>query len=180
MVNLSRIRVAALIVGITPYFLERENFWFEKNLKKILTAAKTQSFFEDNTIYLEKDEVYGFSSLLRKLDEIGYTNAKLAGAASILVQELKDAGCKHSMRKTVLGHIQRGGVPIAYDRVLATQFGVKAFGMVLEGRFGEMVSYKHPYIISVPFKEAISKPHFVTKESDLMKSARGVGISFGD
>lgn len=72
MVNLSRIRATALIVGITPYFLERENFWFEKNLKKILTAAKTQSFFEDNTIYLEKDEVYGFSSLLRKLDEIGY------------------------------------------------------------------------------------------------------------
>jgi 6-phosphofructokinase 1 len=84
------------------------------------------------------------------------------------------------MRKTVLGHIQRGGIPIAYDRVLATQFGVKAFELVLEAKFGEMVSYRHPNIISVPFTDAIREPHFVTLDSDLMKSARGVGISFGD
>ena len=61
-----------LIVGITPYFLERENFWFEKNLKKILTAGKTRSFFEENTIFLEKDQIYNFSQFLRKLDEMGY------------------------------------------------------------------------------------------------------------
>jgi len=61
-----------LIVSIIPYFLERENFWFEKNLKKILMAAKTQSFFEDNTIYLEKDQTLNLSEFLRKLDEIGY------------------------------------------------------------------------------------------------------------
>ena len=84
------------------------------------------------------------------------------------------------MRKAVLGHIQRGGVPIAYDRVLATQFGVHAFEMVLEGKFGEMVSYRHPYITSVPFKEAIQKPNLVTSDTALMINARGVGISFGD
>ncbi len=62
----------ALIVSITPYFLERGNLWFEENLKKILEAKRTQSFFEDNTIFLEKQKEYNFSELLRKIDEMGY------------------------------------------------------------------------------------------------------------
>jgi len=61
-----------LICSITPYFLEKGNFWFEKNLRKILEARKTQSFFEDNTIFLEKNHSYNFSQFLRRLDEIGY------------------------------------------------------------------------------------------------------------
>jgi len=61
-----------LICGITPYFLEKGNFWFEENLKKILSARKTQSFFEANTIYIEKDKDCNFSKFLRKLDEMGY------------------------------------------------------------------------------------------------------------
>jgi len=61
-----------LIAGITPYFLKRGNFWFEKNLKKLLEAKKTQSFFDQNIIFVEKDQKYNFSQFLRKLDEIGY------------------------------------------------------------------------------------------------------------
>ena len=61
-----------LIVSITPYFLEREVLWFEENLKKILEARKTRSFFENNILYLEKDQIFNFSQFLRKLDEMGY------------------------------------------------------------------------------------------------------------
>jgi len=61
-----------LIVSITPYFLDKEVFWFVKNLKKILRASKTQLFFQDNIIFLEKSESYNFSQFLRKLDEMGY------------------------------------------------------------------------------------------------------------
>jgi len=61
-----------LIVSITPYFLEKQGFWFEENLEKLLEAKKTQSFFEDNIIYLEKDHSYNFGQILRKLDEMGY------------------------------------------------------------------------------------------------------------
>ena len=61
-----------LICAITPYFLEKGNFWFEKNLQKIIEARKTQSFFEDNTLYLTKKQNYNFSQFLRKLDEMGY------------------------------------------------------------------------------------------------------------
>jgi len=62
-------------------------------------------------------------------EEIGYENRRLGGVANVLMNQLKEAGCEHSIRTTVLGHLQRGGVPIAYDRVLATQFGVKAFDL---------------------------------------------------
>jgi transcription-repair coupling factor (superfamily II helicase) len=61
-----------LIVSIIPYFLERENFWFEKNFKKILEARKTQIFWQENTLFLEKNLKIPLSFLLRKLDEMGY------------------------------------------------------------------------------------------------------------
>jgi len=61
-----------LICSITPYFLEKGNFWFEENLKEILEAKKTQSFFEDNTAYLTKNQKISLSEVLRKLDELGY------------------------------------------------------------------------------------------------------------
>ncbi|MBI3337455.1 MAG: DEAD/DEAH box helicase [Candidatus Staskawiczbacteria bacterium] len=61
-----------LIVGITPYFLDKEVFWFQENLQDILNAQNSQSFFQDNIIFLEKNQNYNFSQFLRKLDEMGY------------------------------------------------------------------------------------------------------------
>jgi len=61
-----------LVCGITPYFLEKENFWFEENLDKILKARKTQSFFQDNVLFVEKNQNSNLSQTLRKLDEMGY------------------------------------------------------------------------------------------------------------
>jgi 6-phosphofructokinase 1 len=113
-------------------------------------------------------------------DEVGYLNFKLGGIAFRLSQQLKDAGCEHDIRETILGHLQRGGVPIAYDRVLATQFGVKAFEMALNGEFGRMVSFRFPEIISVSLSDAIQKPNLVEPDNALVRTARGIGISFGD
>jgi len=112
--------------------------------------------------------------------EVGYENVRLGGVASKLIHELKTAGLETDMRETVLGHLQRGGTPIAYDRVLATQFGAKAFEMVLAQEFGKMVAYRHPNIVSVPFTEAITQYNFVDPDSDLVKTARGIGICMGD
>ena len=112
--------------------------------------------------------------------EVGYKNIRLGGVASKLIHELKKAGLETDMRETVLGHLQRGGTPIAYDRVLATQFGAKAFEMVLNEEFGKMVAYRHPNIVTVPFHEAISHYNFVDPNSDLVKAARGIGICMGD
>lgn len=112
--------------------------------------------------------------------EIGYENLILGGAGNQLAIEMKAAGMKSDIRTTILGHLQRGGIPTAFDRILATQFGVKAFEMVLEGKFGEMAAYRHPEIVSVPIIEAIKNYNFIDLESNLIKTARGIGISFGD
>lgn len=109
-----------------------------------------------------------------------YAMPKLSGAAVRLKEELVKAGFEEDIRETVLGHLQRGGTPIAYDRVLATQFGVKAFELALDGGFGEMVAYRHPDIISVPLTEVIKQYNAVDKYSGLVKTARGIDISFGD
>lgn len=113
--------------------------------------------------------------------EVGYENARLGGVAYAVSNQIKAAGFDSGdVRETILGHLQRGGVPIAYDRVLATQFGVKAFELVKEKQFGHMVSYRHPDIVSVPFTEAIGKMNFVESDSDIIQTAKGCGICFGD
>jgi len=112
-------------------------------------------------------------------DEVGYSNKHLGGIARHLIKQLKEVGFAHDMRETVLGHLQRGGIPIAYDRVLSAQFGVKAFEMALKGEFGQMVAYRHPSFVAVPLKEAIAKPNLVTKNNALIKTAKGLGISLG-
>lgn len=116
----------------------------------------------------------------RESDEAGYQNKMLGGIAMKLVGDLKRLGIKHDMRATVLGHLQRGGVPCAYDRILATNFGVKAFECVLEEKFGEIVVYNHPNVVSVPIVDAISRYNIVEKESALLRTARAIGIAFGE
>lgn len=111
--------------------------------------------------------------------EPGYENRVLGGIGFQLEKELKAAGCEYSIRTTVLGHLQRGGIPNAYDRILASRFGVKAFELVLEKKFGNMVSYKHNEITYVPIKEAIEKLNRVTPDTDLLKTALGLGICIG-
>ena len=61
-----------LIVSITPYFLEKGVVWFKENIEDVLKARKSQSFFEDNTVFLEKGQNYNLSQFLRKIDEMGY------------------------------------------------------------------------------------------------------------
>jgi 6-phosphofructokinase 1 len=116
----------------------------------------------------------------KQATEVGYENVRLGGIAFKLSAELKAAGLQADIRETVLGHIQRGGVPIAYDRILATQFGVKAFEMVLANDFGKMVTYKNNDILTVSLKEAVEKYNTVNPDAFIVKAAKGVGISFGD
>ncbi|MBT1711148.1 ATP-dependent 6-phosphofructokinase, partial [Fulvivirgaceae bacterium PWU5] len=110
----------------------------------------------------------------------GSEHVRLGGVAYQLSQQLKDAGCKAEIRETVLGHVQRGGTPVAFDRVLATLFGVKAFELVLANDFGKMVSFRNNTITAVTLEEATSSHHVVEKDSYLVQAAKGLNISFGD
>ncbi len=112
--------------------------------------------------------------------EKGSEHVRLGGVAFQLTQQLKDAGCKAEIRETVLGHTQRGGTPIAFDRVLATLFGVKAMELVIHAEFGKMVALKNNSVSYVSLEEATREYNFVNKDSFLVKAAKGLGISFGD
>jgi 6-phosphofructokinase 1 len=94
-------------------------------------------------------------------DEFGH--AKLGGIANILAREIeKRTGFE--TRATVLGHIQRGGSPSAFDRVLATRYGLGAIDMVHRGEFGCMAALRSNRIISISLKEAISRNRIVDDE----------------
>lgn len=82
-------------------------------------------------------------------------------------------------RVTVLGHLQRGGSPCPFDRILATRYGTAAVELIAQRKFGEMVSYQPPLITSVPLEKAISNLKLVDPEGELVKTAEGMGVSFG-
>ena len=84
------------------------------------------------------------------------------------------------IRVTVLGHVQRGGSPIAYDRILATRFGKAASDLVARGEFGKMVALRNDAIVAVPIADAVANPKYVDPNGQIVTTARSVGISFGD
>lgn len=119
-------------------------------------------------------------TITSSVGEKGSEHVRLGGVAYQLSQQLKKAGCAAEIRETVLGHVQRGGSPTAFDRVLASLFGVKAFELVLEGNFGRMVALKNNQITSVTLEEATREYNIVSKGGPLVKAAKGLGIIFGD
>ena len=83
-------------------------------------------------------------------------------------------------RVTVLGHLQRGGSPTAFDRWLATRYGAAAVRTAAQGSFGRMVALRDAKVIDIPISEALAVPKRVNLKGDAIATARGIGISFGD
>ena len=104
---------------------------------------------------------------------------RLGGIGEIVGREIA-ARLDRDVRTVVLGHLQRGGTPTAFDRMLATEFGAHAVRLVHEGRFGEMVCYRPPEIASVPIATAIRQLSTVDPHGSAVPSARALGIGFGD
>ncbi len=83
-------------------------------------------------------------------------------------------------RVTVLGHVQRGGSPVPLDRVLGSAFGVHAVNLIAERRFDRMVAWQNRDVVDVPIEQAIAEYRAVDPNDALVRTARGLGISFGD
>ncbi len=84
------------------------------------------------------------------------------------------------IRTCVLGHLQRGGDPTTLDRMLGTRFGVKAVDLIVEERFGQMVSYQNYQVLSVPIASAVRRQKVVQPDCQMVQTCRAIGISFGD
>jgi 6-phosphofructokinase 1 len=107
-------------------------------------------------------------------------HVRLGGIAYVLSNELKEHGCTAEIRETILGHVQRGGIPIPFDRYLATMFGAKAFEMIVQGEFGKMVILKGTQFESTFLSEVSKSTKLIDPNSFEIKAAKSIGISFGD
>ena len=104
---------------------------------------------------------------------------RLGGIASKVARAIEHSTGKET-RTLVLGHLQRGGSPTTYDRLLALRFGAAAVRAIADGAFGIMVGLRGPGIEQVPLEEVVGKSKNVPLDSDTIATARELGISLGD
>ena len=114
----------------------------------------------------------------QKIDN-SYDPVRLGGIGQVVARQIEDLTGKES-RVTVLGHLQRGGSPTAFDRILSTRYGTAAVNFLMEGRYGHMVCLKGSQIDTVTLEEAAKGQRKVPLDSDLVRAARQLGISLGD
>ncbi|MCA9088632.1 MAG: ATP-dependent 6-phosphofructokinase [Planctomycetaceae bacterium] len=103
----------------------------------------------------------------------------LGGIGDVVAREIEHR-LQREVRSVVLGHLQRGGPPTYFDRMLATQYGAHAVRLVVQRRFGEMVCYHPPEISSVPIRVAVGKLSQVPRDGSAIQAARALGICFGE
>ena len=103
---------------------------------------------------------------------------RLGGIGQVVSEYIQKQGFE--ARVTVLGHLQRGGSPTAFDRWLATRYGAAAVRTAARGDFGRMVALRDAKVIDIPLSEALAVPKRVNLNGDAIATARGIGISFGD
>lgn len=104
---------------------------------------------------------------------------RVGGVAEAIARDIQLRTGKET-RAMVLGHLQRGGSPTGYDRLLATRFGGAAVEAIADGKWGHMVALQSPHIVTVPIAEVLREPKRVEPDHDIVRTARAVGISFGD
>jgi 6-phosphofructokinase 1 len=104
---------------------------------------------------------------------------RLGGIAAVVARDIERLIGKES-RYVVLGHLQRGGGPLAYDRVLATRFGSYAIDMLRSRQYGVMVALRSPDIVAVPIERVVGRQRTVPLDSDLIQVARNLGMSLGE
>lgn len=104
---------------------------------------------------------------------------RLGGIGEQVASALEELSGKET-RATTLGHLQRGGAPTTFDRILGMRFGVKAVKLAELGNFGHMVSYQAYHVGSVTIEEAVNKLHLVEPDGELVRAAKAVGVCLGD
>jgi phosphofructokinase-like protein len=104
---------------------------------------------------------------------------RLGGIGEIVAARIQEE-TKLETRVTVLGHVQRGGSPTAFDRILGTKFGAMALQTASQGEFGCMVSLIGRDVVTVKLEDAIRRQRLVPPDSQMVMAARAVGVCFGD
>jgi 6-phosphofructokinase 1 len=109
----------------------------------------------------------------------GKGEGRLGGIGHSVARELEKRTGKET-RVVVLGHMQRGGGPTTFDRLLCTRFGARAVQLIAAEKFGMMVANQPPDTVAVPITQAIGRLRTIPPNGDIVQTARALGISFGD
>ncbi len=120
----------------------------------------------------------GGQAVIGRIVPESFDTIRLGGVSNVLADQIeKITGLE--TRATILGHVQRGGSPIAFDRVLATQFGHQAVELLCSGQFNRMVVMQGGKILSVPISEVANRQRLIPLDHPLLSTARAVGTCFG-
>ena len=120
----------------------------------------------------------GGEAVYQEFQEVG-AEQRLGGIGEVVSRQLRDC-CNVEVRVTVLGHLQRGGSPSAFDRLLGSRFGTMAVHLVAQGKLGYMVALEHDRIVPVPIADAVARQKLVPLDSDIILTAFGLDINLGN
>lgn len=151
-------------------------FKFESVVAKVRQRAEQGTHFSIMAVSEGAKPAGGEKVYSRGGDEVYVP--RLGGISQVVGEYIEKQGFE--TRVTILGHLQRGGTPTAFDRWLATRYGAAAVRVAAEGRFDRMVSLDSGKVSDVPLGEAIAVPKRVDIHGDAVLTARNTGISFGD
>jgi len=151
-------------------------FKFESIVAKIRERIDRGALFSILAVSEGAKPLGGGQVFSRRGDEVYVP--RLGGIGQRVGEYLEDQGIE--TRVTVLGHVQRGGTPTAFDRWLATRYGAAAVRLAAAGGLDHMVALVKSQIVDIPLEEALAVPKRVNLEGDAVVTARGLGISFGD
>lgn len=120
----------------------------------------------------------GEEQVLQQTAEHNFGVARLGGVGHLVAEQLSSC-LDMETRVVILGHLQRGGSPTPFDRILASRFGVKAVELIAAEKYGQMVALKGQRVSDVAIKSAIAQLNRVDPDGELVRTAEALGISFG-
>lgn len=151
------------------------------DIEEIISVVRKRSRFGKRfsiIVVAEGCKPQGGEQVVQKIVKDASEPRRLGGVSHVIGEKIEErTGIE--CRVTILGHLQRGGTPTPFDRLLATRFSVKAMDMVAEGKFNHMVALQGNEMVAVPVEKVMGKQRTVPLDSDLIKAGLSVGTSFG-
>ncbi len=151
-------------------------------MEKVVEAVKNRDSRGKNftiVVVAEGAKEVGRDAVVQRIVKGSHDSVRLGGV-SYKVAEIIEKETEIETRVTILGHLQRGGIPTPFDRWLATRYGAAATELLSEGKFGKMVSLRGTEIGNISLKEAVGSLRLVDPKGEEVKTAIATGVSFGN
>lgn len=160
-----------ILIPEIPYKIE--------NVCRKISARKLEGKKFSIVVVAEGAKPEGGEMVVQKIVEGSSDPIRLGGIGNVICNEIEKCS-EMETRVTVLGHLQRGGSPTPFDRLLGTRYGAHAVHTLMAGSFGEMVCLRGTNIESVPIVTAVKELRRVPPQGEIVTAAKSVGIGFGD